>query len=178
MLFSVGEVNDNKNHAVIIEALGKIHSDHLHYFIAGQGDKENGLKEMARKLGVADRTHFLGYREDIVNLLKAADIFCFPSKREGLGIAAIEAMAAGLPLITSNIHGIKDYSINGVTGYSCSPDDAESFAKNIKKLVEDKTMLEKCSRNNAQNALAYSIGNIMERMQKIYVSGVKTQLSK
>ena len=59
----------------------------------------------------------------MAELYQVADIFCFPSKREGLGLAAIEAMSSGLPLITSNINGIKDYSIDGVTGYSCNPTD-------------------------------------------------------
>lgn len=69
-----------------------------------------------------------------MELYQIADIFCFPSYREGLGVAALEAMASGLPLLTSDIHGIRDYSQNGITGYTVAPDDVKGFADAIRKL--------------------------------------------
>lgn len=134
VLISVGEMNKNKNHKIIIEALGMLKNPDIHYFVVGKGKEENNLREIAKKLLLEEQVHFLGYRNDIKELLCASDAFCFPSKREGLGLAAIEAMASGLPLITSNIHGINDYSINGKTGYSCKKNSVAEFAKAIDRI--------------------------------------------
>ena len=75
----------------------------------------------------------MGFRKDIPELCHAADISAFPSRIEGLGLAGIEAMAAGVPLVSSNVHGILDYVIDGKTGYTCDPDDLDGFAMAIDK---------------------------------------------
>jgi glycosyltransferase involved in cell wall biosynthesis len=88
--------------------------------------------------------------------------------REGLGLAAIEGMACGLSMITSNVHGINDYSENGVTGYKCSPYDVDGFAEAISKLITDKEALKKMSEQNKKFAERYSINEILPRMNSIY----------
>lgn len=138
VLLSVGELNDNKNHQVIIKAMSRLGEiNNLHYVIAGEGPNAERLKAQAKELGLSGRVHLLGYRTDIPELNKASDIFCFPSRREGLGLAALEAMASGVPLVTSNVHGINDYSENGVTGFKCAPDDELEFAEAIRSLFAD-----------------------------------------
>lgn len=170
-LISVGEINANKNHRVIIEAMSILQNPHLQYFIVGKGNEMKHLKQFADSKRISDNIHFLGFREDILNLLKAADIFCFPSKREGLGLAAIEAMAAGLPLITSNIHGIKDYSINGETGYTARPENAEDFSKIIYKLAGEN--LGRYKNKNSVLSARYSVKNVEKYMRAIYQDIVK-----
>lgn len=110
LLVSVGELNKNKNHQVVIKALAQINDSNMHYMICGQGKLEKYLKDLSRKLGVDRQVHLLGYRKDIIEIYKASDLFVFLSLREDLGMAALEAMACGLPLITSNVHGIVDHS--------------------------------------------------------------------
>ena len=83
---------------------------------------------------MSNQVRILGFRKDIPKLLHASDCFAFPSRREGLGLSAIEAMAAGLPLLTSNVGGINGYSENGLTGYKYAPDDVDGFDEGIKKL--------------------------------------------
>ena len=90
MLLSVGELNENKNHSVVIHALSKLNNSSIHYAIAGRGPLNMYLKTLSDKLGVEKQVHFLGYRNDVPELYKAADICMFPSIREGQGIAAIE----------------------------------------------------------------------------------------
>ena len=133
MVLSVGELNQNKNHEVIIRAIEKVNDSSIHYFIAGKGDKEAYLYELAEKLGV--NLHLLGYRTDIIELLNAADIFAFPSYREGLSVALIEAMAAGLPCVVSRIRGNVDLIEEKRGGYLCEPDDMETFGDKIKEIV-------------------------------------------
>lgn len=167
LLFSVGELNENKNHQIIIKALAKVNRPDVHYAIAGRGDKHDELLKLADELGVSAQVHLLGYRTDIPELNYAADVFCFPSHREGLGLAAIEAMACGLPLITSNIHGINDYSIDGVTGYKCDPGDEEQFASAIRKMLEhDK--VEEIRVYNRESTFRYELSNICAAMSAIY----------
>ena len=170
LLVSVGELNENKNHQVIIRAMAKLGNPNIHYAIAGVGDKKEYLEELAQTLGVSDRLHLLGYRRDIPELNIAADAFCFPSHREGLGLAAIEAMACGLPIITSNVHGINDYSIDGVTGYKCSPTDAEGFASAIEKLLKNRDLIEKTNSSNKEYIKKYSINEIVPKVKFIYQS--------
>ena len=140
LLFSVGELNENKNHQVIIRALAKLNDPHIHYAIAGEGCWNAHLLSLANALGVSEQVHLLGYRRDIPKLNHVADAFCFPSLREGLGLSAIEAMACGLPLITSNVHGINDYSIDGLTGYKFAPTDVEGFAHGIQTLKNNEAL--------------------------------------
>ena len=134
LVISVGELNENKNHQVIIKAVGKLKDPQIHYIICGKGDQLEKLKDLANELGILDNVHFLGYRMDVLDICKQADLFVFPSHREGLPIAPLEAMFCGLPLVTSNIRGPVDFMKEGKTGYLCSPDDVNAFAKNIKNL--------------------------------------------
>ena len=150
--------------------MAKLGNPNIHYAIAGVGDKKEYLEELAQTLGVSDRLHLLGYRRDIPELNTAADAFCFPSHREGLGLAAIEAMACGLPIITSNVHGINDYSIDGVTGYKCSPTDAEGFASAIEKLLKNRDLIEKTNLSNKEYIKKYSINEIVPKVKFIYQS--------
>lgn len=168
VLISVGEVNDNKNHRAIIEALSLISDEKVKYVICGQGKIEQEHIRRVKELGLEKQVKFVGYQSDVNSFLHMADLFVFPSKREGLGLAAIEAMACGLPLLTSNIHGINDYSVNGKTGYKCSPNDVKGFAQRICELREDKIRREKMGKNNREIAQKYDIKNVNEIMKKVY----------
>lgn len=111
-LLSVGELNENKNHATVIKALGAIHSKHpeldFYYTVAGVGNKKEELELLAKKLGICGRVKLLGFRSDVSKLCEAADIFVMPSHREGLSVALMEAMASGLPCAVSRIRGNTD----------------------------------------------------------------------
>ncbi|MGL5530642.1 MAG: glycosyltransferase, partial [Culicoidibacterales bacterium] len=109
VLLSVGELNKNKNHEVIIRAIKNLNNPNLKYFIAGEGSLEPYLQKLIGELGLTQQVKLLGYRTDIHELCQVCDVFCFPSYREGLGLAAIEALAAGKPLITGTTRGIDDY---------------------------------------------------------------------
>lgn len=166
VLLSVGELNKNKNHQVIIRAIAKIGNPKIIYVIAGVGDEEESLKKLASELDLEDRVYLLGYRTDIGELCKSSDIFCFPSCREGLGLAALEAMGCGLPIITSNVHGINDYSQDGVTGYKCAPDDISAFATAIKKMMDsDRRIYGEINRRIVDR---YDVNSINEQMKQIY----------
>lgn len=109
MLLSVGELIPRKNHATVIEALSENTSGKpFKYFICGQGVLKEELQQLIEKKGLQDKAVLLGYREDIRNLLYAADLFVFPSKQEGLPVALLEAIAAGAEVAASDIRGNRD----------------------------------------------------------------------
>lgn len=168
LLLSVGELNENKNHHIIVRALARLNDKNVHYAIAGLGEKRDYLLQLAAELGVAEQVHLLGYRKDIPELNHSADIFCFPSRREGLGVSAIEAMACGLPVVSSNVHGINDYSENGVTGYKCAPNDVEGFSKAIQSLKEDESLRQLMGSKNALLVHKYDVKTINLLLKNTY----------
>lgn len=157
LVLSVGELQNRKNHEVIIKAISKLNNKNLKYIICGQGILENHLKRLISSLNLEEQVFLLGYRQDIPEIMLASDIYAHPSKREGLGLASLEAMAFALPLITSNTQGIPDYVENGVTGYMCDPDDVNAYAENMQKLVSDKALREKIAQTNTVQVQKYRV---------------------
>lgn len=127
MLLSVGEINQNKNHKIVVRALARVCSTKVRYFIVGEGAMKEYLFRLASKLGIAAQVHLLGYRKDVARLLCGADIFCFPSKREGLPVSLMEAMASGLPCIASQVRGNTDLIQDRLGGYVISLSDIDGF---------------------------------------------------
>ena len=140
-----------------------------HYCIAGNGPLLQELQAYAKELQVGDRVHFLGYRRDVPALLHQADIFVLPSRREGLGMAAIEAMSCGLPLISSNRHGINDYSIENVTGYKYDPSDSRGFACGIDKLLSNGELRETFGKNCKEIAGKFTLEESLNCMRTYYL---------
>lgn len=159
LCISVGELNENKNHQVVIKALGKLKDPNIHYIICGKGNQLENLKNLAKEQEIQNNIHFLGYRLDVVNICKQADIFIFPSHREGLGVAPLEAMFCGIPLITSKIRGPVDFMKDGKTGYLCDPDDVNSFAIKIKELKDNPQLREEMGNNNKKAVLPFMLDN-------------------
>lgn len=168
VLLSIGELNRNKNHETIIRAIVELNNPYIHYLICGEGELDQYLKDLANELGFVNQIHFLGFRKEIPEICKASDLFVFPSLREGLGLAALEAMASELAIVTSNVHGIVDYSTNGVTGYSCNPTDIDGFAEAIKKLMENPELRLEMGRKNSELVIRYDISIITNEMWNIY----------
>ena len=125
---------------------------------------------LAKNLGVEKQFHLLGFRSDVPALAQSADILCFPSHREGLGLSALEAMACGLPLVTSNVHGINDYSENGVTGYKCPPNDKKAWIECLSVLINDSSKCMEYGNNNKDIVKRYSNEKILKKMDEIYNS--------
>lgn len=168
LVLSVGELIPRKNHQVIVRALGKLKNPHLYYAICGKGPLEQELRQLAKDCGLADRFLLLGFRQDVPELLHAADISAFPSLIEGLGLAGIEALAAGVPLVASNVQGIKDYVIDGKTGFTCAPNDVNGFAKHIAYLAANPGMREQMKQTCLDIIKPFEKTHALRAMQDIY----------
>ena len=159
LLLSVGELQTRKNHEPVIRAVAQIDNPKVKYIICGRGELEDHFRQLAKDLNIEDRLFLLGHRYDISEILKSVDIFIHPSLREGLGIAVIEAMSAGLPLITSNVQGMKDYVINEQTGYVVPTFDISEYKKAIEKLIVSPDYRKEIGENNINFALKYDFEN-------------------
>lgn len=138
MILAVGELSDRKNHQVVVKAMGKAGIPNAVFAVCGKAIKGQGTFDKLIALAEKENVNimFLGHRADIPQVCHCADIGVLPSTREGLGMAGLEMLAAGLPLVTSNVHGIKDYMVDGVTGYMVSPYDVDGFSDALIKLSD------------------------------------------
>lgn len=168
-ILSVGELNHNKNHEVIIRALAEIKNKNVHYGIAGKGSLHDYLISLSKELGVSEQVHLLGFRPDIPELYKSADLCAFPSVREGLGLAAIEGMAAGLPLIVSDNRGAKSYATDNVNAIICPiGNHVSEYADALNRMISDDSMRKSMGEYNFDFAKKFEVKEINDRMREIY----------
>ena len=168
LVLSVGELNQNKNHETIVRALKQLNRTDVHYVICGQGDKKEELERMAKQFGMEERLHLLGFRTDALEWMKVADLFAFPSYREGLPVSLMEAMAAGLPVVCSKIRGNVDLIKDGEGGYMCEPMDVASFAENLSRLIKDAEQRKCMGEKNQITVQQFDKSRVSEVMKKVY----------
>ena len=139
VLLSVGELNVNKNHQIVLKALAKLNDKKIHYVIAGEGIQREYLVSLASKLGISSQLHLLGYRRDVPELCQITDMYILPSIREGLNVSVMEAMASGLPCLIARIRGNTDLIDEGKGGFLFNPLSIDDVSKAIEKaLIIDK----------------------------------------
>lgn len=168
LLMSVGELNENKNHSVVIKALARLNDKNVHYAIAGTGPLKESLESLAASLGVGEQLHLLGYRRDVAELYKAADVYLHPSKREGLPVAVMEAMACGVPIIAANNRGTRDLLKNSKNILISSFEDVAGIADAIASLISNETMRVDIGQDNSKRSMKYDIIRVSQKIKKIY----------
>ena len=164
VFLSVGELNKNKNHIVVLNALNKIKDRQYIYLICGRGVLKEYLEIKIKELNLKNKVKLIGYRSDVKEILKIADLFIFPSKREGLPVALIEAMAADLPAIASNVRGNRDLISKENLFKS---DDVDTLVKLIEKQL-DNFRNNKNSKVEYKDLKQYSLQNVLTLMAEIY----------
>lgn len=166
----IGELSETKNHKVIIEALSML-EDKKDFVYAIRGREVLGasypeyLASLARLSEVDVR--FLGFAKDIPQFVNSVDIGVLPSLREGLGMAGLQFMCAGVPVIGSDIQGIREYVKNGVTGFLCDPYKPEDFAQAI-VFLKDESLRKKMKSDCISTAESFSRKKASECRFKIY----------
>ena len=139
VLICVARLAPEKNLGTLLEAMARLTPPfpHLRLLLVGEGPWRPTLEHQARMLGITSRVYFTGVRTDIPDLLEASDLFCLPSRTEGLGIAAIEAMASGLPVVASRVGGLPEVVEDCVTGLLVAPGDTAALAQALATLLAD-----------------------------------------
>jgi L-malate glycosyltransferase len=136
-IVTVANLRTEKAHEVLLAAAARLTPRHrqLRFVIAGDGPRAVELRALASRLGLDRHVEFLGHREDVPALLAESDVFVLPSRSEAFPNGAIEAMAAGLPVVASRVGGLLDLVDEGRTGLLVPPDDPAALASAIESLV-------------------------------------------
>jgi starch synthase (maltosyl-transferring) len=169
----VGRLDPQKGVDVLLQAIARAQQSlpHLHVSLAGSGPEQESLIKMARQLNVDSRTHFLGWRDDVCNLLKAADLFVMPSRWEGMPNAVLEAMAAGLPVIATRAEGSAELVRDGQTGKLVAIDDPDELAAAMVSLGNDPAMRRRYGQNGQEVARReFSIDRMIAQYVALYES--------
>jgi N-acetyl-alpha-D-glucosaminyl L-malate synthase BshA len=134
----------------------------------GDGPERPAAESLARELGVYDETRFVGRQEQIEEVLAISDLFILPSDYESFGLAALEAMAAGVPVISSNAGGLPEVNIEGETGYLADVGDVATMSQRAIELLSDENKLQKFKTKAAAHARLYDIETIVPRYEALY----------
>ena len=136
--------------------------------LVGDGPERPALENMARQEGLQSSVRFLGKQEAIEELLSISDIFLLPSENESFGLAALEAMACKVPVISSNIGGLPEVNVHGKTGYLCEVGDVDCMAELALNLLNNKDKLEYFRENAYEYAQQFSLDKILVQYEQFY----------
>jgi len=142
--------------------------------LVGDGPDKEKADVLAKELGVKDKILFLGKSDEIRKILCLTDLFLLPSETESFGLAALEAMAAHTPVISSNTGGLSEVNFNGVTGFLSEVGDVDDMAKNAIYLLSDEQRLEQFKKQAFESAHQFSIETILPKYIKMYERVIKT----
>jgi len=172
LIVAVGNLYAVKGHAVLLDALAMLRSRAgWRLAIAGRGEEEARLRAHADAIGIADRVHLLGFRDDVADILAAADIFAMPSLSEGLPLALVEAMSFGLPIVVSRTGGVPEVVTEDVEALLVPPSDSSALADALRTLMDDpmrRHRLGDAARARARRD--YGIATMADRYERLYRS--------
>ncbi|MFY7972423.1 MAG: N-acetyl-alpha-D-glucosaminyl L-malate synthase BshA [Flavobacteriales bacterium] len=138
--------------------------------MVGDGPERSRAEMMCREHGMCDRVIFLGNVKNPAEVLSLADLFLLPSESESFGLAALEAMALGVPVISTNTGGLPEVNRHGVTGMMSNVGDVEDMAKNAVYLLSDDSRLKKFGEKARERAAEFSIDKVLPMYEKLYSS--------
>jgi len=143
--------------------------------LVGDGPERSGIEQKIRELELCNTVTFLGKQEKVEELLAVSDLFLMPSQSESFGLAALEAMACEVPVISSNAGGIPEININNLTGFLSNVADVDDMAKNAIMLLENEKMLADFKQNALEQAKVFHIKNILPIYEACYKKTLNTK---
>ncbi|MGV3630889.1 MAG: N-acetyl-alpha-D-glucosaminyl L-malate synthase BshA [Bacteroidota bacterium] len=141
--------------------------------LAGDGPERNVAERMARDLGICENVIFVGKVRDTSHVLEISDLFILPSETESFGLAALEAMAVGVPVISSNTGGIPEVNIHNYSGYLSYVGDTDDMARNAIDLLQDGPKLQQFKEQALKRAKDFSIEKVLPMYEELYMSVVQ-----
>jgi glycosyltransferase involved in cell wall biosynthesis len=171
---SAGRLSREKGFGDLIEAISKIKKEDIYYLIAGEGDLRNELLAKIENLRLESKIQLLGRQEDIIRFFKVIDIFILPSKWEAFGNVIIEAGCSGLPVIASNVGGIKEIIINNNDGLLFESGNVLDLVSKIEYLIDNWAERRRLGANLQRKVIMkYGIKKIVKEYENIYFDLVK-----
>ncbi len=173
LLGIVGRLVPIKDHPTLFQALTLLEagSSAPHLVVVGDGERREPLRRLAHQLGLASRIHFLGWRTDLQAILGELDMVICCSRNEGTPVALIEAMAAGIPVVSTDVGGVGDLVVQGETGWLVPPDDPPALAQAVQRLLEDPALRRRLAAAARPHALSrHDVKGLIHRMEALYAS--------
>lgn len=166
----VAEMIPRKNHLQLLAAWRIVTREvpNAHLLLAGNGELRSRLESLVSKTGLSGSVHFLGYRSDIPNLVAKSHVVVLTSRHEGLPRCVMEAMAAGKPVVATDVRGSRDLIRDGVNGLLVPLGDLESLAKALIRLLIDKDLAQRMGTAGHKMIQEYSLDKVLEEMWDIY----------
>jgi glycosyltransferase involved in cell wall biosynthesis len=154
LAISVGSLTPQKDQESLLQAAARVHREapEVHFAVLGEGFLRPRLEERMRELGLAERFHLVGFREDVRPALAAADLFVLSSRNEGMARALLEAMACGLPVVATDVSGTRAAVENGRNGLVVPPQDPDVLAAALLKLLADPAARQRWGRTSRRIA--------------------------
>jgi N-acetyl-alpha-D-glucosaminyl L-malate synthase BshA len=143
--------------------------------LVGDGPERQQIEILCRELELCDKIIFLGKQDPVEEILSVCDLFLMPSETESFGLAALEAMACEVPVVSSNAGGIPELNIDGVTGFLCNVGDLECMAEKALYILSDEKRLLEFKHNAKKRALEFHIDNILPEYEKVYDMVIKNK---
>ncbi len=169
LLLMVGELIPRKNQMTVLEVLARLKDKQVHCVFCGQGELDGALKAKTRTLGLEEQVHFLGFRYDLPDIYGMADLFIFPTLHEGLPVALMEAMTAGLPVVGSDVRGNRDLIEPGKGGLLISsPYDVSGLAEAVRTLQKQPELRRTMGEWNRKAVQPYALDRVREKMKCLY----------
>ena len=150
----------------VFERVSKVVKSKL--LMIGDGPERKHMEELCRTLHLCEEIRFLGKQEAVEELLAISDLFILPSENESFGLAALEAMACEVPVISSNAGGLPELNIDGVTGYMCDVGDVDGMAARCIELLQDEESLTIFRKNAYTQAKKFDITVILPQYEEYY----------
>lgn len=172
LITNAAEFTPNKNQKTVIEAIEQLHNPNIYFVMCGIGEKKAELEQYVKEHGLEEHIRFVGFRNDLHEILQTSDCFVLSSFREGLSVALMEAMAEGLPVVCGRIRGNVDLIKDGKGGILVSPENKEDYEAAFRKLYEMKhkelTDFQKMGQINAENVKSFGRSAVEGLMENIY----------
>ena len=144
--------------------------------LIGEGPDKEKAENLCQELGILEKVVFFGRSNEIDKILCFTDLFLLPSETESFGLAALEAMASGVPVISSNTGGIPEVNIDGVTGFLSDVGDVEDMSKNAIYILSNEARLKKFKQNSRKRSYLFDLHNIVPQYEKLYEETLATSL--
>lgn len=142
--------------------------------MVGDGPERSKAEELSRQLGISNDVRFLGKQDAIEEILSVSDLFLMPSSSESFGLAALEAMACGVPVISSNTGGLPELNVNGVTGFLDNVGDVDEMSKNAIYILEDCDRLDQFKKAAYTRAKDFELSNILPLYEQCYQKAIES----
>lgn len=170
LILCVAELNRNKNQQQLIHSVHKLMQSGVPValLLAGVGNEEAQYRQLCGQLGLEDQVKFLGFRQDIPELMHAADVVALVSRREGLPKVLLEGLAAGKPLLVTDVRGSRDLVVHGDNGYVVPLGHVDATVSALLQLHEDVERRERMGRRSLQLALRYDLKRVRSMMRELY----------